>query len=49
MLGEKYTLDIRPTFIEELDRAVAYIELHLCNPIAADKLDAQIVEVAGLC
>ena len=23
MLGEKYTLDIRPTFIEELDRAVA--------------------------
>ena len=49
MLGEKYTLDIRPTFIEELDCAVAYIELHLCNPSAADKLVAQIVEVAGLC
>ena len=28
MLGEKYTLDIRPTFIEELDRAAAYIDLH---------------------
>ena len=27
MLGEvAYTLDIRPTFIDELDRAVAYIE-----------------------
>ena len=26
MLGEKYTLDIRPTFIDELDRAVTYIE-----------------------
>ena len=26
MLGEKYTLDIRPTFIDELDRAAAYIE-----------------------
>jgi len=38
MLGEKYTLDIRPTFIEELDRAVAYIELQLGNPSAADKL-----------
>ena len=44
MLGEKYTLDIRPTFIEELDRAVAYIELHLCNPIAADKLVAEVYE-----
>ncbi|MBR3223477.1 MAG: type II toxin-antitoxin system RelE/ParE family toxin [Kiritimatiellae bacterium] len=38
MLGEKYTLDIRPTFIEELDRAAAYIELHLHNQMAADKL-----------
>ena len=38
MLGEKYTLDIRPTFIDELDRAAAYIEQHLLNPVAADKL-----------
>ena len=37
MLGEKYTLDIRPTFIDELDRAAAYIEQHLLNPVAADK------------
>ena len=42
MLGEKYTLDIRPTFIEELDRAVAYIEQQLRNPIAADKLIADV-------
>ena len=42
MLGEKYTLDIRPTFIEELDRAVAYIEQQLCNPMAADKLIADV-------
>ncbi len=38
MLGEKYTLDIRPTFVDELDRVVAYIEQHLQNPVAADKL-----------
>ena len=38
MLGEKYTLDIRPTFIDELDRAAAYIEQYLGNPVAADKL-----------
>lgn len=38
MLGEKYTLDIRPTFIDELDRAATYIEQNLGNPIAADKL-----------
>ena len=38
MLGEKYTLDIRPTFIDELDRAVTYIEQNLGNPVAADKL-----------
>ena len=38
MLGQRYTLDIRPTFIEELDRAAAYIELQLLNPVAADKL-----------
>ena len=24
MLGEKFTLDIRPTFVDELDRAAAY-------------------------
>ena len=28
MLGEKFTLDIRPTFVDELDWAAAYIELH---------------------
>ena len=33
MLGEKYTLDIRPTFIDELDRAVTYIEQNLGNPL----------------
>jgi hypothetical protein len=44
MLGEKYTLDIRPTFIDELDRAAAYIEQHLCNPIAADKLVADVYD-----
>ena len=42
MLGERYTLDIRPTFIEELDRAAAYIELQLLNPVAADKLVADV-------
>ena len=44
MLGEKYTLDIRPTFIDELDRAAAYIEQHLLNPIAADKLVLDVYE-----
>ena len=39
MLGEnKYTLDIRPTFIDELDATVRYIEQELCNPTAADNL-----------
>ena len=38
MLEEKYALDIRPTFVDELDRVVAYIEQHLQNPVAADKL-----------
>lgn len=32
MLGEiAYTLDIRPTFIDELDRAVEYIERKFKN------------------
>ena len=44
MLGERYTLDIRPTFIEELDRAAAYIELQLLNPVAADKLVADVYD-----
>ena len=44
MLGEKYTLDIRPTFIDELDRAAAYIEFHLHNPFAADKLIADVYD-----
>lgn len=38
MLGEKFTLDIRPTFVDELDKVVAYIELKLHNPTASDKL-----------
>ena len=43
MLGEAaYTLDIRPTFIDELDRAVAYIERKFRNPIAADNLVADV-------
>ena len=42
MLGENnYTLDIRPTFIDELDATVRYIEQELCNPLAADKLIEQ--------
>lgn len=40
MLGEKYSLDVRPTFIDELDRVAAYIEFHLRNPLAAEKLVA---------
>ena len=44
MLGEKFTLDIRPTFVDELDRATAYIELHLRTPEAADKLVADVYE-----
>jgi len=38
MLGAKYTLDIRPTFVDELDRAVAYIESTFHDYQAADKL-----------
>lgn len=38
MLGETYTLDVRPTFLDELDRALEYIEFTLCNPIAAERL-----------
>ena len=44
MLGDKYTLDIRPTFIDELDRAAVYIEQHLLNPVAADKLVSDVYE-----
>lgn len=42
MLGEKFTLDIRPTFIDELDRTAEYIEVELGNPQAADKLIGDI-------
>lgn len=42
MLGEKFTLDIRPTFIDELDRTVAYIERKLRNPVAADRLVSDV-------
>ena len=31
MLGETFTLGIRPAFVDELDRAVVYIEFHLCS------------------
>ena len=42
MLGENnYTLDIRPSFIDELDATVRYIEQELRNPPAADKLIEQ--------
>ena len=44
MLGEKFTLDIRSTFVDELDRAAAYIELHLRNPEVAYKLVADVYE-----
>ena len=41
MLGEEnYTLDIRPTFVEELDAAVSYIERKFRNYKAADDLIA---------
>ena len=42
MLGEEYTLDIRPTFIDELDRTVEYIERTFKNYPAADKLVADV-------
>jgi len=42
MLGETFTLDIRPTFLDELDRIVAYIERKLKNPEAADRLVADV-------
>ena len=32
MHAEEFTLDIRPTFIDELDKTVAYIETKLKNP-----------------
>ena len=39
MLGEgNYTLDIRPTFVDELDAAVRYIEQKFKNYQAADDL-----------
>ena len=42
MLGEEnYTLDIRPTFIDELDAAVRYIERTFRNYQAADDLVAK--------
>ena len=44
MLGEKYTLDIRPTFVDELDRVAAYVEFDLGNPLAADKLISDVYE-----
>jgi len=42
MLGETFTLDIRPTFVDELDRTVDYIERKLRNPEAADRLIADV-------
>lgn len=45
MLGEEnYTLDIRPTFIDELDAIVRYIEESLRNPPAADRLVRKVFE-----
>ena len=42
MLGEEnYTLDIRPTFVDELDAAVRYIECTFKNYAAADDLIAK--------
>ena len=41
-LGENnYTLNIRPSLIDELDATVRYIERELRNPPAADKLIEQ--------
>ena len=39
MLGEtEFTLDIRPTFVDELDRAATYIERKFKDFLAADRL-----------
>lgn len=43
-----YTLDIRPTFVEELDAAVRYIEGTLRNPLAADRLVEKVFEAIDL-
>ena len=41
MLGEiEFTLDIRPTFVDELDKAAAYIEHKFRDFLAADRLIA---------
>ena len=44
MHAEEFTLDIRPTFIDELDKTVAYIETKLKNPMAADKLIVDVYD-----
>ena len=39
MLGEtEFMLDIRPTFVDELDKAAAYIERKFKDFLAADRL-----------
>ena len=41
MLGEtEFSLDIRPTFVDELDEAAAYIERKFKDFLAADRLIA---------
>ena len=42
MLGEtEFTLDIRPTFVDELDKAATYIEYKFKDILAADRLIAE--------
>lgn len=38
--GTEFTLDIRPTFVDELDKAVTYIERKFKDFLAADRLIA---------
>jgi len=38
MFEKQYALEILPIFEEELQEAVDYIQYHLRNPVAADKL-----------
>ena len=45
MLGEaEFTLDIRPTFVDELDKTAAYIEQKFKDVLAADRLITDVYD-----
>ena len=45
MLGEaEFTLDIRPTFVDELDKTAAYIEQKFKDLLAADRLISDVYD-----